>query len=321
MNTKLIYIFTAILIGFSGFCRAAQPTWTSNGFISGSEAVKILPYAYLAADANRVTSKPISGFELVPYSALPTSLQSYYVDSKTNSKTGLTYEVCMFSDKDSGMQARLYKSIDSDTYVLAFAGSDIDTTLRGYQNLATNVAHASGYESNVYKQASEWVKAVIDEYPGARVIATGTSLGGGFAQYATLMNRTQGLVKNQAVVFNDVEAYCFNAPGLTGVQLANVIQANRIPADNPEKPSSMSIKLMNAIARPIITHVYVEGEWVSGYHPGYWFGKQYTVRFYDQSWKGYYTKNHHDAYAVRKSMEKAAGVTTGKDKATLKDEI
>jgi hypothetical protein len=45
------------------------------------------------------------------------------------------------------------------------------------------------------------------------------------------------------------------------------------------------------------------------------------VRFYDQSWKGYYTKNHHDAYAVRKSMEKAAGVTTGKDKATLKDEI
>ena len=308
-TTRLIALVATALIGFSGFGLAADTTWTNDGFITGTEAGKVLPYAYMSAAAYRVESKPVAGFELVTYANLPPALQKYYVGMLTSPKTKATYDACMLVDKDSGMQARLYKAVDSDTYVLAFSGSDIDITVRGAYNMMTNVANAAGYESTVYAQAADWMKSVIEQYPDACVIATGTSLGGGLAQYATLMNKMQVISKGETITHN-VKAYCFNDPALTGAQLGNVILANKIPAADPQKPSTASLRLMDSIARPIITHVYVEGEWASGYHPGYWFGKQYTVRFYDQSWKGYYSKNHHDAYAVRKSLEKAAGVAT-----------
>ena len=125
MNTKFLAIVSAALIGLSGLGLAQNAAWTNDGFITGNAAAKILPYAYLSADAYRIESKPVTGFELVPKSELPSMLQKYYVGMVTSPKTKATYDACMLIDKDSGMQARLYKATDSNTYVLAFSGSDI----------------------------------------------------------------------------------------------------------------------------------------------------------------------------------------------------
>ena len=48
-TTKLIALVATALVGFSGFGLAATTTWTNDGFITGTEAGKVLPYAYMSA--------------------------------------------------------------------------------------------------------------------------------------------------------------------------------------------------------------------------------------------------------------------------------
>jgi hypothetical protein len=273
--------------------RRSERVWTKDGWIDPLESKRILPFARMAAEAYNFYPRPrIQGFVPAEKKDIPEYLHTYFVES-AKSRTGRCIFRKTLEDTNSGMKARVYKHLEKKQIVIAFAGTEIKVAdpsrwKRVLKNVFTNLTHAAGLNEDLYDQADRWVMELVHKYGKKNVIACGTSLGGTLSKYTGLMN--------------EIKAYSFNPPGILGEQLRKIHEKYALTPTHTE-----STKKLNEIANSIgMTTVYVQGEWLCSYHPGEWFGKEYTVPFHDQSWLGYYRKNHHGTDAIIRSLETTA---------------
>ncbi|HQU08552.1 MAG: hypothetical protein B7X06_00295 [Verrucomicrobia bacterium 21-51-4] len=287
MNTTKYYLLSLLLMASSLNANTVPsydcvsepcPDYSEGQGVSMTqqEAQEVLPYAQMAYNAFRYKPSDcvVEGYHLSTKEEVPVDLQQYY-DAKAQ----------RLEDAHTGMIARIYiKDDDSGQRVVAFAGSELRFwQLRNIQrftyNLMSNTAQALGYEPQVYTQAAKWAQSIQgNASEGPEVILTGSSLGGGLAQYAGLMM--------------ELRAVCFNAAGMSSV-LKKFIETQSIG------------EVLRARAYSLVVHVNVEGDWISSYAPGEQLGVRYVVPCYSEKiWGfGFGSENRHDASIVVKSLE------------------
>ncbi len=145
----------------------ANETWKPYGILNSNERrgvnllAKSIPYAYLS-DA---------------------------VYSFDNTSVGV-WELIEQADKDSGMQAGVYKSSETGEIALAFRGTEACpadevfscSLTEEFLDLAADALLAVGKVDEQFDHAFEFAKDVADRYQDRKITVTGHSLGGGLAQ-------------------------------------------------------------------------------------------------------------------------------------------
>jgi hypothetical protein len=90
--------------------------------------------------------------------------------------------------------AEVHHDALANAKVVVFRG----TRLGSLKDLSTNLRQFVNIVPERYQWAAELVRQVKEETPGARIVATGHSLGGGLASYAALLNGQEAVVFNPA---------------------------------------------------------------------------------------------------------------------------
>ncbi|WP_216602304.1 hypothetical protein [Vibrio pectenicida] len=194
------------------------------------------------------------------------------VDSKNN-------EQLKYIDKHTGLMATVLMPIDEQDnhVVLAFAGTDTRSSIkgrteRGVINSSSAYNQINGQIPDDFKQAEILAQAIKSAYPEKQLIVTGTSLGGGLAQYAAMLT--------------DSKAYAFNALGLGKGSLEHIIQKRQFE----------SLEELNKAAEEKIVNVNLEGEaltYLFGWYMPPQLGDIYTLPFCkgEDDWYEYLTSN------------------------------
>ncbi|MDN3611420.1 hypothetical protein QWZ16_17615 [Vibrio ostreicida] len=198
-----------------------------------------------------------------------------YVDVDSKNKTQLKY-----IDKKTGLMATVLMPLDEqdNRVILAFAGTDTrfsitsGRTARGVLNSASAYNQISGLLPDDFKQAEALAEAIKAAYPDKELITTGTSLGGGLAQYAAMLT--------------DSDAYAFNALGLGTGSIEKIMKKRQF--NNMDE--------LNQAAHETITNVNLEGEaltYLFGWYMPPQLGDIYTLPFCkgEDDWYQYLTSN------------------------------
>jgi len=114
-----------------------------------------------------------------------------------------------FDDPDSGFKAAVFQREGSDEYVLAFAGTDMDSA----RDWRTNIGQAFGRNTRQYDLAAKTAREFQDQYGGngAKLSLTGHSLGGGLTTVGTAVTGLPAVTFNPAGVHdNTLEGYKVN---------------------------------------------------------------------------------------------------------------
>ena len=249
------------------------------------EAERLLPYAQMASGANvyKKDSAQVAGYKILGKQDLPVELQKFVKDEKSN----LLEDFKNWSD--TALRARVYQNEETGKVVLAFAGTELrplmgstrsDDWFRMAYNLGSSAYQALGWVPAIYEKASDWTEMLQEKFGKDNVEVTGTSMGGGLAQFS-------GLEKF-------VKVYAFNSVGLSsGVQ------------DELEEQYG-SDESLRVIADKLVTHVNVAGESLSdGYLLTYTvqkeqLGQVFYVPCYNEK---LYGPQRHDISVVVKSLE------------------
>ena len=258
-----------------------------EGVVTPEFAAESLPYALMADGANRYKAEAaaVVGYSILSKGDLPKGIAEFINNEKSQ----------MLEDTWTGMRARIYKKLDSDQVVLAFAGTELrplqsapwswrwsDVKRMSYNFMSTSYQAAGGIPE-IYEQAQEWTKLLIDVYGKDNVVVTGVSMGGGLAQFSGLMAGSQ--------------VYALNSIGLGG----GTKEALRSEYGSQE---ALDVAALN-----LVTHINVEGESLSeGWLLTYTverdqLGRIYTVPCYDES---LYGTQRHDVTVVVDSLEAVA---------------
>ena len=258
-----------------------------EGVVTPEFAAKALPYALMADGANRYKAEAaaVAGYTILSKEDLPEGMASFINNDKSQ----------MLEDTWTGMRARVYKSLNSDQVVLAFAGTELrplqsapwswrwsDIKRMSYNFMSTGYQAAGGIPE-IYEQAQEWTKLLIDIYGEGNVIVTGVSMGGGLAQFSALMGGAR--------------AYALNSIGLAG------------GTKDALRSKYGSQEALDVAAINFVTHINVEGESLSeGWLLTYTverdqLGRIYSVPCYDES---LYGAQRHDITVVVESLEAVA---------------
>jgi len=88
------------------------------------------------------------------------------------------------NSKSSGMDAGVYENQNTNPkeIALVFRGTEPCCSLDHTRDSIADAAIATGTVSDQFKHAFNFARYVIDQYPGAKIIVAGHSLGGGLAQ-------------------------------------------------------------------------------------------------------------------------------------------
>ncbi|RZQ51880.1 hypothetical protein C1E23_17160 [Pseudoalteromonas phenolica] len=95
---------------------------------------------------------------------------------------------------EDGLNASIYYNKKSDTYALAYAG----TNPKSWGDIKANIVQNFGFESAQYKQAMRVASIVSKRVGDSGLVFTGHSLGGGLTSAASLQTGRQGFTFNAA---------------------------------------------------------------------------------------------------------------------------
>ncbi|WP_299003386.1 hypothetical protein [uncultured Shewanella sp.] len=170
-----------------------------------------------------------------------------------------------FIDENTGLMATvlLPLSNNDNRVILAFAGSDTRVSIygrteRGVINSASVYEQVNGGIPADFKQAKALAVSIKSTYPSKDLIITGTSLGGGLAQYAAMLT--------------DSKAYGFNALGLGSGTREDIMTSRGFSTQNE----------FDEAANQSIINVNLEGEALTslfGWYMPAQLGEIYTLPF------------------------------------------
>ena len=184
-----------------------------------------------------------------------------------------------FIDENTGFMATVLLPINSNDnrIVLAFAGSDTRVSIygrtkRGVVNSASVYEQINGGIPADFKQAAALAISIKNAYPNEELIITGTSLGGGLAQYSAMLTSST--------------AYGFNALGLGTGTIENI---NTVRAFSTQSE-------FDEAAKQSITNINLDGEaltYLFGWYMPAQLGHIYTLPFCkgQDSWFEYLSSN------------------------------
>jgi len=148
-----------------------------------------------------------------------------------------------YDDPKSGFRAAVFKRKDSNEYVLAFAGTDMDSV----RDWRTNIGQAFGRDTKQYELAADAALKFQRQFGGngAKLSLTGHSLGGGLATVGTAVTGLPAVVFNPAGVHdntlkrNDVNPEQFRKQAEAGLIRNYVVEGEILDLVNGLAPGKI----------------------------------------------------------------------------------
>lgn len=162
----------------------------------------------------------------------------------------------LFTDKNDGMYAAIFKNDDSGRYVVAFRGSEVPKSgldaikpsgfskaVEAAKDWGNDILQAVGLHASQYKNA-KFLAQKIYKVLGDKVTFTGHSLGGGLATIASLSTGAEAYTFNSAAI-NEHTLKWLGLPNLDDAKNSNNITAFYVKGEPLASSNSLIKQTLN----------------------------------------------------------------------------